>query len=201
MLIFFLLGIPLILTLAVFFCRRSKLCGIINAIGYAVTLFISIILLLKAGDLKITYALGFFYLDALSIFFIFVTSVVTFATALYSISFIERDLQAGIISEKKAKFYYAFFNLFSVSMFFVPMVNNLGMLWVAIEMTTLISAFLVGFYNTKQSVEAAWKYIIICSVGIIFALLGTILFSYAFSITGSIKSLNWSYMVSAAGRF
>ncbi|MDD5596149.1 MAG: proton-conducting transporter membrane subunit, partial [Candidatus Omnitrophica bacterium] len=77
----------------------------------------------------------------------------------------------------------------------------LGMLWVAIEMTTLISAFLVGFYNTKQSVEAAWKYIIICSVGIIFALLGTILFSYAFSITGSIKSLNWSYMVSAAGRF
>jgi len=80
----------------------------------------------------------------------------------------------------------------------VPAVNNLGMLWVAIEMTTLISAFLVGFYNSKESVEAAWKYIIICSVGIIFALLGTILFSYAFSISGLSKSLNWSDIVPVA---
>ncbi|MCX5710229.1 MAG: proton-conducting transporter membrane subunit [Candidatus Omnitrophica bacterium] len=76
--------------------------------------------------------------------------------------------------------------------------NNLGMLWVAIEMTTLISAFLVGFYNSKESVEAAWKYIIICSVGIIFALLGTILFSYAFSNSGLSKSLNFSDMASVA---
>jgi hydrogenase-4 component F len=83
-------------------------------------------------------------------------------------------------------------------MFLVPAINNLGILWVAIEMTTLISAFLVGFYNSKNSVEAAWKYIIICSVGIVFALLGTILFSYAFSIAGLSKSLNWSDMVSVA---
>ncbi|MBI3990690.1 MAG: hydrogenase 4 subunit F, partial [Candidatus Omnitrophica bacterium] len=73
-------------------------------------------------------------------------------------------------------------------------------LWVAIEMTTLISAFLVGFYNTKNSVEAAWKYIIICSVGIIFALLGTILFSYAFSASDGIKSLNWHDMAASAGK-
>ena len=57
----------------------------------------------------------------------------------------------------------------------------------------------MGFYNTKESVEAAWKYIIICSVGIIFALLGTILFSYAFSLAGGMKSLNWSDLSYAAG--
>jgi len=56
----------------------------------------------------------------------------------------------------------------------------------------------VGFYNTKESVEAAWKYIIICSMGIVFALLGTILFSYAFSMSGLSKSLNWSDMSSVA---
>ena len=67
-------------------------------------------------------------------------------------------------------------------------------------MTTLVSAFLVGFYNTKESVEAAWKYIIICSMGIVFALLGTILFAYAYSLSGCAKSLNWSDMVSCAGK-
>ena len=89
------------------------------------------------------------------------------------------------------------FNLFSLSMFLVPMVTNLAMIWVAIEMTTLTSAFLVGFYNTKASIEAAWKYIIICSVGIIFALFGTIVFYYAASHAG-VKSLNWLNMVSAS---
>ncbi|MDD2751631.1 MAG: hydrogenase 4 subunit F [Candidatus Omnitrophica bacterium] len=201
MLIYFVLGIPLVLTLAVFLLPRARHCGLLNSIGYAVVLNICIFMLLKAGSIQAVSLSGFFYLDALSLFFIFVISVVTFAAALYSISFIDKDLKAGVISERKAKFYYAFFNLFCFSMFFVPAVNNLGMLWVAIEMTTLVSAFLVGFYNTKQSVEAAWKYIIICSVGIVFALLGIILFSYAFSNTGGIKSLNWSYMVSAAWRF
>lgn len=67
-------------------------------------------------------------------------------------------------------------------------------------MTTLVSAFLVGFYNTKPSVEAAWKYIIICSVGIIFALLGTMLFYYAFSLSGGAKTLNWTQVLSAAGK-
>jgi len=94
-------------------------------------------------------------------------------------------IAGGFISERKVGLYYCLFNLFCLSMFTVPVVNNLGMLWVAIEMTTLVSAFLVGFYNNKGSVEAAWKYIIICSVGIIFALLGTILFYYALtSATG-----------------
>ena len=144
--------------------------------------------------------LGFIYLDTLSAFFIFVISVVAFAAALYSIGYIRKDTEKGIISEKKARIYYCLFNLFCFSMFLVPAVNNLGMLWVAIEMTTLISAFLVGFYNSKDSVEAAWKYIIICSVGIIFALLGTILFSYAFSLSGGIKSLNWSDMTASAAR-
>jgi hydrogenase-4 component F len=85
-------------------------------------------------------------------------------------------------------------------MFMVVSVNNLGLLWVAIEMTTLVSAFLVGFYRTKQSIEAAWKYIIICSVGIILALLGTIFFAYAMSVAGAPKSLNWTDLFAVAGR-
>lgn len=175
--------------------------GIVNALGYFVVLCASALLLkwVVSSRHAASY-LGFIYIDALSAFFIFVISVVAFAAALYSIGYIERDIEKGAISQRKAGIYYLLFNLFCFSMFLVPAVDNLGMLWVAIEMTTLISAFLVGFYNTKESVEAAWKYIIICSVGIIFALLGTILFSYAFSLSGGMKSLNFSDMAAAAGK-
>lgn len=197
--IFFILGIPLFLALGALIIKRDRAIGLVNSIGYLLVLLFSLVLLkrtLSSGP-AISF-FGFIYLDALSAFFIFVISVVAFASALYSIGYIRKDIERGMISAGKAKIYYLLFNLFCFSMFFVPAVNNLGMLWVAIEMTTLISAFLVGFYNKKESVEAAWKYIIICSVGIIFALLGTILFSYAFSVSGLSKSLNWSDMVPVA---
>lgn len=197
--VFFIIGIPLLLALLVFCFKKTVSFGIVNAVGYLSVLFFSILLLGKITLRQIViFQQGFICLDALSVFFIFVVSVVAFAAALYSISYIKRDIEKGVITETKAKVYYLLFNLFCFAMFLVPAVKNLGMLWVAIEMTTLISAFLVGFYNTKKSVEAAWKYIIICSVGIIFALLGTILFAYAFSLSGGVKSLNWTDISASA---
>lgn len=201
MYILFILGILLLLSASGFLLKNTRCLGILNVFGYGAVVCVSFVLFCAVGISTSALSLfNFFYLDALSAFFTLVISIVTFAAALYSIDYISRDIAEMRVSEAKAKMYYALFNLFSASMFLVVTVNNLGMMWVAIEMTTLISAFLVGFYNTKQSVEAAWKYIIICSVGIILALLGTILFSYAFSLTAGIKSLNWTDIVSAAGK-
>jgi len=199
MAIFIILGIPLLLAIAALFARKERLFGIINCCGYFAALCASVILFKETVFARYSRAFSdFIYIDLLSAVFIVVIAVVAFAAALYSIAYIGKDVGQKIISGRKARVYYLFFNLFCFSMFCVPAVNNLGMLWVAIEMTTLISAFLVGFYNSKESVEAAWKYIIICSVGIILALLGTILFSYAFSKSGLSKSLNWSDMVPVA---
>jgi len=197
--IFPILFIPLFLASGAILIKRQRVFGVLNSIGYLAVLLQSAVLLKDTALSGTSNSFfGFIYLDVLSAFFIFVISVVAFASALYSIGYIKKDTRNGVISESKARLYYLLFNLFCFSMLFVPALNNLGMLWVAIEMTTLISAFLVGFYNSKESVEAAWKYIIICSVGIIFALLGTILFAYAFSLSGGIKSLNWSSMAFSA---
>ena len=199
--IFFILCIPIILALSSLIFKKQRSLSIFNAAGYFLELLFSGSLLINSVvDRSTVSYFNFIYLDALSVFFIFVISIVAFASALYSIGYIKNDVATGIISERKARMYYLFFNLFCFSMFFVPAVNNLGMLWVGVEMTTLISAFLVGFYNKKDSVEAAWKYIIICSVGIILALLGTILFSFAFSHAGLGRSLNWADMALAAGK-
>ncbi len=197
--IFLILSIPLFLAVTALFVKGSRKLGILNAVGYLIAAAYSVWLVM--GMNKIPQPLSFFrffYIDSLSVFFIFTISVINLASSFYSIGYMAVDLKDGDITEKKTANYYLLFNLFTFTMYFVTVVNNLGMLWAAIEMTTLVSAFLVGFYNNKKSVEAAWKYIIICSVGITLALLGTILFYYTASRNGNINSLNWTDMVSVA---
>lgn len=201
MVIAVILGVPLFLAAAGMLIRNAAARGAVTCTGYGAVCAAAVALLARVlvSGRAITTA-GWFFIDALGAFFIFVISVVVFAASLYSVGYIRKDVEKGTITPQKAGIYGVLFNLFAFSMFLVPAVNNVGILWVAIEMTTLISAFLVGFYNTKESVEAAWKYIIICSVGIIFALLGTILFSYALSLAGGPKTLDWTAMAAAAGK-
>jgi hydrogenase-4 component F len=128
----------------------------------------------------------------LSGYFILVIAVVSLLSSLYSIKYIADDIKENVLSDKTAVLYYILFNIFVLTMIFTTVVNNLGIMWVSIELTTLVSAFLVGIYNKEASVEAAWKYIIICSVGISLALLGIILLYYTVSTDGRISTLNWT---------
>ena len=196
---YLILAIPLAIALAVFFIPSSKVAGALNAFGYGLELIASVWFARYILANK-HIADGMLYSDALSGLFVLLISIITFASALYSIPFIERDVLSKKISPSQPRTYYLLFNLFSFSMYLVVLVNNLGFLWIAIEMTTLASAFLVGFYNNKHSVEAAWKYIIICSVGISLALLGTILFYFTVSHNGAMHSLNWSDFISVASK-
>jgi hydrogenase-4 component F len=91
--------------------------------------------------------------------------------------------------------YYALFHLFVFTMLLVTMANNLALMWIAIEATTIVSALLIGlgFYKRPLAVEAAWKYIILCTVGITFALLGTFITYYATTaVMGREGALNWA---------
>jgi len=86
-------------------------------------------------------------------------------------------------------------------MLVVPISNSLGVLWIALEGTTLASLFLVSFYRTREALEAAWKYVIVGSVGIALALFGTILTYYsAMQVLGTNYDLNWSVLAPVAGR-
>ncbi len=87
-------------------------------------------------------------------------------------------------------------------MMFVLLANNLGFLWIGTEATTLATAFLVALYDRERSLEAAWKYVIICSVGIALALFGIMLtyFSALHVVPSSANALNWSTLVSVAGQ-
>ena len=203
MLIGLIILIPVFLIILSLFVRKVKTLGFVNAFGYAV-LFIICILFLKDFLAKGSLAInlwGWVYSDSLSVFFLFTTSVVALAASIYSIGYICAEVEESKISVRKAGVYFQLFNLFCFTMLVVPLLNNLALVWIAIEMTTLVSAFLVGFHNVKESIEAAWKYIIICSVGIAFALLGIIFFYYTSSKDAGIKSLEWANMLSGANLF
>lgn len=193
------LGIPILLSVISLFIKTTKKTGIFNAAGYAVVLLSALSLNFRIFNGSISY-FDFFYIDALSGYFVLLISLVSFTSLLYSMEYIAGDIRDKTISEKESRLYYVLLNLFTFTTFFATVVNNLGIVWVFIEMTTLTSAFLVGFYREEKSIEAAWKYIIICSVGITLALFGIILFYYTASNQGGIRSLNWTDMVSVASR-
>ena len=146
-----------------------------------------------------------FYCDPLSAYMLMVIALLSVAASMYSIEYMANEFLAGAITAPGLRYYYFLLNLFIFTMMLVPISNNLAMLWIAIEATTLVSALLVGIYRKQKSIEAAWKYIVLCTVGITFALLGTFLIYYAAAGVasggaGEVSTLNWTSLKLVAGR-
>ncbi|WP_425060667.1 NAD(P)H-quinone oxidoreductase subunit 2, chloroplastic [Sporomusa carbonis] len=145
---------------------------------------------------------GSLYVDQLTAVVLIVVALLTFTAALFSQSYMEQEVVQGHISLKQLKRYYGLFNLFVFTMICVLVTENMGMIWVAVEATTLSSALLVAFYFDRAALEAAWKYVMVCTVGICLALLGTILLYYAQvnASIGQIQALSWLALKSVSQR-
>ncbi len=208
MLLIALLLITLATAAASYFARRRELMERINLSGFGLTFMISMALaahVLARGT--VSMANGFFYADALSALVILLTALVAMVCATYSIGYLRDDQQSGELGEKpeeqfaQLRMYSTLTPLFVFSMMFVAVANNLGVMWAAIEATTLVSVFLVTFYGKVTSLEAAWKYAIIGGVGLSMALFGTLVTYYAgHRLAGSdaLAGLNWSVLAQHA---
>lgn len=143
---------------------------------------------------------GLLYSDALSAYLIMIVSGSAFLTAVYSIGYLHSHIRKRNVQPGQLRLYYSLLNIFLFTMLLVLLSNNLGFLWIGSEATTLATAFLVAFYDNERSLEAAWKYVIICSVGIALALFGVLLtyFSALHVETIAATPLNWSALMSAA---
>lgn len=123
------------------------------------------------------------------------TSVVYFLASIYAIGYMR------LLEEETGRLwsFYALFAGFALTVLVSTVMNNAGLYWIAIELTTLVSTFLVGFERAAESVEAAWKYIIIVSGGISLALLGTVLFYWSGSfVLGPVYDMTWQTLQQAA---
>jgi hydrogenase-4 component F len=113
--------------------------------------------------------------DGLTVFVLLIMAVIGLLFVLYSRSYLDHYLAAGLITPARVGRYYGLFHLFQFAVAAAILVNSLGLLWVAIEGTTLATTFLINFFKRRESLEAGWKYLILCSVGIALALFGTVL--------------------------
>ena len=147
-----------------------------------------------------SFAFGnLFFIDALNVFLVTLTAFVGLTTALFSRPYMRVERDHGKMTPRRMRLYHSMYQLFMFTMFLALMTNNMGMLWVAMEGATLATVLLVSVYRTPSSLEAAWKYFILCGVGIALALFGTILLYLAAyrELGGGSEALMWTNLNSA----
>jgi len=141
--------------------------------------------------------------DDLNKVFIVLTTFVSFTTSLFSASYIEHEIEIGRLRLTYVRFYHAMYQVMMFGMNLALVANNIGLMWVAIEMATLTTVLMVGIYRTHEALEAAWKYFILGSVGIALALFGTILvYMAARPVIGEgLNAMVWTVLVQHASKF
>lgn len=118
---------------------------------------------------------AYLFVDDLNVVFVVLGSFVGFTTSAFSASYIGHELEIGRLTPTHLRFYHAMYQALMFGMNMALLANNIGLMWVAIELATLTTVVMVGLYRTHEALEAAWKYFILGSVGIALALFGTIL--------------------------
>ena len=201
--IVFLLLPPMVGAGLVTVLKKKRTIGIITICAASMILVQVLCLISKIISEKTITAFGdAFYVDSLSAVILLSVSIVGFVAALYSKNYMGRQYDNGTIDDKHIVRYYQGFNVFLLTMLIVPITNNLGIMWVMIEATTLVSVLLIMLYFKENAIEAAWKYLIIATVGLSFALIGTVFFDYANIHAGTSEdSMNWTGMVHNAKLF
>jgi hydrogenase-4 component F len=145
---------------------------------------------------------GLVHVDALATIVLLVITTIGFTSSLYAWKYFDHHLAEGTITPHLMRRYFSLFHLFMFAMILATLANSLGILWVAIEATTLATTFLINFFRRKASLEAGWKYLILCSVGIALALFGTVLmYSSSVRALGDVSAaLNITELLAVAGQ-
>ena len=141
--------------------------------------------------------------DDLNKIFIVLTTFVAFTTSVFSASYIGHEIEIGRLTPNFVRFYHAMYQVLMFAMNLALTANNIGLMWVAIEVATLTTVLMVGIYRTHEALEAAWKYFILGSVGIALALFGTILIYMAAGpvIGEGVSAMVWTTLVQHAAQF
>jgi hydrogenase-4 component F len=174
--LFVVLGIPLAggITLAVFGHRdEARDINVAFSLGTFLAACVLTVRIVADGPMFVWNEE--FFIDPLNVFLVTLTAFVGLTTAIFSRPYMRVERDHGKMTPNRMRLYHSMYQLFSFTMLLALMTNNMGILWVAMEAATLTTVLLVSVYRTAASLEAAWKYFILCGVGIAQALFGTVL--------------------------
>src|SRR4030088_1100436 len=175
-----LLGVPALGAILLGFLGSRRYASELNAV-FSLTTFLAACALparvIGAGNLVL--AREQFFIDPFNVFLVTLTAFVGLTTSLFSRPYMRVEMDHGRVSAPRLRLYHSMYQLFMTTMLIALTTNNMGLVWVAMEAATLSTVLLVTLYRTPASLEAGWKYFILCGVGIAQALFGTILLYFA----------------------
>jgi len=193
-LLIILFAAPLAAVVLSFGIRSARLAEYATVAAAVVDLLVSVPLLVRVLHGPVTLAHSYLRLDLLGAWVILCISIVYTLSSIYAVGYMRL-----LDEEKRLPLFYGLFSGFAFTMLAACVTNNVGVFWIAIELTTLISTFLVGFEREAESTEAAWKYIVVVSGGISLALLGTVLFYWGGSfVLGPSYAMTWAALHTSA---
>jgi hydrogenase-4 component F len=177
-----------------FAVRSSRLSEYVTVLAAIIDLVVSVPLLIQVLNGPVNFAHNYIQVDPLGAWVIVCISIVYTLASIYAIGYMRL-----LDEDERLPLFYGLFSGFAFTMLAACIMNNVGVFWIAIELTTLISTFLVGFEREAESTEAAWKYIVVVSGGISLALLGTVLFYWGGSfVLGPSYAMTWAALHQAA---
>ncbi|MBI2372466.1 MAG: hydrogenase 4 subunit F [Deltaproteobacteria bacterium] len=194
--------VPLTTAALMLLFRNRKMLAALDVLGSASVAVLSLVLA-KGVLQQDVLAAGAFRADALTAIFLLLISLLAFATSIYTTGWMKEELESGEMHEALIRYYYALVHAFIATMLFTVLADDLGVLWIAMEGTTITSALLVGFHGNRFALEAAWKYIIVTTIGISFGLFGTVLiYAAATHVEGAgvVDAMSWSSVAGVAGQ-
>ncbi|HWE84363.1 MAG TPA: hydrogenase 4 subunit F [Terracidiphilus sp.] len=195
------LGMPLLGTFVLALLGARRYAAEVNvAVSLATLLAASLLVVrvIRNGPLLVGHEQ--FFVDSFNVFLVALTAFVGFTTAIFSRPYMRIEEHHGRLNARRLRLYHSMYQLFMAAMFLALLTNNMGLMWVAMEAATLSTVLLVSLYRTKASLEAAWKYFILCGVGIAQALFGTILLYFAAERTlgrQGMTALLWTHLNAA----
>jgi len=202
MLITLLLAIPLFSSIFIWVLpanfKISSTLHIIGSILMSVIAFSAISLVVN-GNTYFAYD-KLLFIDPIAGVFITLIALVGLLIAFYAVPYMKWELDKKEVNEKDVKLFFALYQLFIFTMLLSLVANNIALMWAAVEATTLSSVFMVALYKNKRATESGWKYIIICGVGLAFALYATVLMygtGYSVLHNGN-ESMLWSSLMTHA---
>ena len=166
-----LLAIPAVAALLIALMPGSKASATLNAGASFLTFVAALSLLWIERPAPGAYLL----VDEFSTIFVVLINFVSFTTSVFSATYVAHEVETGRVTPAFLRLYHALYQALTLAFNLALLSNNIGIMWVAIELATLTTVIMVGIYRTHAAIEAAWKYFILASVGIALALFGTIL--------------------------
>jgi hydrogenase-4 component F len=198
MMLLSLLLMPLAASGLIAIARRRAFMELLHAVAGMATLSAGAAIAVEVWNGKVLTAAGdLFRVDALSALMVAIITFLSAIASLYAVGYIRAELDDAHLS--RVRLFFTLFQLFIFTMLVAVTTDNLGVMWIAVEGTTLATVFLVNLRHTRASLEAAYKYLILSSVGIALAFIGTALLYYAGAAKAGELSVNWSALRAAAG--